>query len=82
MGHSFRKTPVIGYRPTEKQVKRIINRLFRRKARHLLGTWGMEIDELSRLPLKLMEVFNERDMPKAPRSYLEWIGPKSKLMRK
>ena len=34
------------------------------------------------LPEKMREVYNERDMPKAPRGYCEWVAPKSEQMRK
>jgi hypothetical protein len=82
MSHSYRKTPVLGCRPTEKEVKRVINRQFRRKAKPLLNNLAVaEKDELH-LPEKLREVSNDRDMPKAPRGYCEWLAPKSKQMRK
>ena len=82
MSHSYRKTPVLGCRPTEKKVKRAINRQFRRKAKPLLCELTLvEKDDLH-LPEKMREVSNERDMPKAPRGYCVWVAPKSKHMRK
>jgi len=81
MSHSYRKVPVVGMRPTEKQAKRAINRHFRRIERHQIATAAIAEDEAV-LPKKLMELSNERDMPKAPRLYNGRISKKSKLMRK
>lgn len=82
MSHSYRRTPVFGCRPTEKEVKRIINRQFRRKAKPLLIALAVTENDDLYLPEKMREVSNQRDMPKAPRGYCEWISPKSKPMRK
>ena len=82
MSHSYRKTPVLGCRPTEKTVKRAINRQFRRKAKPLLNKLAVAEKDDLHLPEKMREVYNERDMPKAPRAFCEWVAPKSKQMRK
>ena len=82
MSHSYRKTPVLGCRPTEKKVKRAINRQFRRKAKPLLNMLSVAEKGDLHLPEKMREVSNERDMPKAPRAFCEWVAPKSKQMRK
>jgi|GEM_PF-4985568 len=81
MSHSYRKVPVVGFQPTEKQAKRTINRHFRRLERHQIAKEPAAAVDVW-LPVKLRDVSNDRNMPKAPRCYSSWINPKSKWLRK